>query len=273
MNTQSIPGVSENIHIRELFSLQGRVALVTGGAGRYGQQISTALAEAGATVIVASRGVGKCEEFAARLRREGFDAEGLALDLTEEESVESLASQIESRWEKLDVLVNNAVTVRAEPLDRHSVDDWAQAMDCNSTVLYRACRIFGNVMSRKGGASIVNMGSIYGVVSPDFRIYAGHDEMTNPPSYGFAKAGMIQLTRYLAVYFGPLGIRVNCLSPGGLYSATMPGKFVEKYGYRTPLGRMAGANDIKRAAVFLASDASAYITGQNLLVDGGYTAL
>jgi NAD(P)-dependent dehydrogenase (short-subunit alcohol dehydrogenase family) len=97
--------------------------------------------------------------------------------------------------------------------------------------------------------------------------------MTNPPSYGFAKAGMIQLTRYLAVYFGPLGIRVNCLSPGGLYSPTMPEKFVEKYGYRTPLGRMAGANDIKGAAVFLASDASAYITGQNLLVDGGYTAL
>ncbi|MGH9729323.1 MAG: SDR family oxidoreductase [Candidatus Acidiferrales bacterium] len=273
MSTQSVPGVSENIHIRELFSLQGRVALVTGGAGRYGRQISTALAEARATVIVASRGAARCEEFAARLRRDGFDAEGLALDLTEEESVECLASQIESRWGKLDVLVNNAVAVTAEPFEKHSAGDWARAMECNSTVLYRACRIFGDVMCRNGSGSIVNMGSIYGVVSPDFRIYAGHDEMTNPPSYGFAKAGMIQLTRYLAVYFGPLGIRVNCLSPGGLYSPAMPEKFVEKYVYRTPLGRMAGANDIKGAAVFLASDASAYITGQNLLVDGGYTAL
>ena len=273
MNTRSLPVVSENVHIRELFSLQGRVALVTGGAGRYGQQISTALAEAGATVIVASRGAEKCEAFAAHLRSDGFDAEGLALDLTKEESVEDLASQVESRWGKLDVLVNNAVAVNAEPLDTHSAGDWARAMESNSTVLYRACKIFGGVMCRNRGGSIVNMGSIYGVVSPDFRIYEGHDEMTNPPSYGFAKAGMIQLTRYLAVYFAPMGIRVNCLSPGGLYSPTMPKKFVEKYIYHTPLGRMAGANDIKGATVFLASDASAYITGQNLLVDGGYTAL
>ncbi len=273
MNTPNVQSISENIHIRDLFSLEGRVALVTGGAGRYGQQISVALAEARATVIVASRGISKCEEFAACLRREGFDAHSFALDLTAEESVQSVAARIESRWGKLDVLFNNAVAVSGEPLDRHSVDDWARAMDCNSTVLYRACRIFGGMMSRKSGGSIINVGSIYGVVSPDFRIYDGYDEMTNPPSYGFAKAGMIQLTRYLAVYFGPLGIRVNCLSPGGLYSPSMPETFVEKYVYRTPLGRMAGMNDVKGAAVFLASDASAYITGQNLLVDGGYTAL
>ncbi|MHB8540299.1 MAG: SDR family oxidoreductase [Candidatus Acidiferrales bacterium] len=273
MNTQTFHCLSENIHIRELFSLRGRVALVTGGAGRYGGQICAALAEAGATVIVASRRVERCEELAACLRGGGFDAEGLALDLTKEESVQDLASQIESRWGKLDVLFNNAVAVSAEPLEKHSAEDWTRAMECNSTVLYRACRAFGELMSRQSAGSIVNIGSIYGVVSPDFRIYDGHDEMTNPPSYGFAKAGMIQLTRYLAVYFGPLGIRVNCLSPGGLHASSMPHDFVEKYVYRTPLGRMAGANDIKGAAVFLASDASAYITGQNLLVDGGYTAL
>ncbi|MGH9710092.1 MAG: SDR family oxidoreductase [Candidatus Acidiferrales bacterium] len=271
MNTQSLHSVSENIHIRELFSLQGRVALITGGAGRYGRQISTALAEAGAMVIVASRGIEKCEEFAASLRRDGFDVESMGLDLTEQGSVESVAARIASRWGKLDVLVNNAVAVSAKSIEKHSVDDWTRAMECNSTVLYRACQIFRDVMC--SGSSIINIGSIYGVVSPDFRIYEGHDEMTNPPSYGFAKAGMIQLTRYLAVYFGPLGIRVNCLSPGGLYSPAMPEKFVEKYVYRTPLGRLAGTNDIKGAAVFLASDASAYMTGQNLLVDGGYTAL
>jgi len=273
MNTQSLHSVSENVHVRELFSLQGRIALVTGGAGRYGRQICAALAEAGATVIVASRRVARCEELAACLRGKGFDAEGLALDLTDEKSVQTLSSRIESRWGKLDVLFNNAVSVSAEPLDKHSADDWTRAMECNSTVLYRACRTFGEMMSHRGAGSIINIGSIYGVVSPDFRIYEGHDEMTNPPSYGFAKAGMIQLTRYLAVYFGPMGIRVNCLSPGGFYSPAMPETFVDKYVYRTPLGRMAGANDIKGAAVFLASDASAYITGQNLLVDGGYTAL
>ncbi|MHB8754665.1 MAG: SDR family oxidoreductase [Candidatus Acidiferrales bacterium] len=273
MNTQSSHCVSENVHIRELFSLQGRIALVTGGAGRYGRQICVALAEAGATVIVASRRVERCEKLAARLRNEGFDAEGSSLDLTDDASVQSLSSQIKSRWGRLDVLFNNAVSVSAEPLDKHSAGNWARAMECNSTMLYRACRTFGEMMSRESSGSIINIGSIYGVVSPDFRIYEGCDEMTNAPSYGFAKAGMIQLTRYLAVYFGSMGIRVNCLSPGGLYSPSMPEAFVEKYAHRTPLGRMAGANDIKGAAVFLASDASAYVTGQNLLVDGGYTAL
>lgn len=273
MNTQIAGNLMRNIDVRDLFSLDGRIALVTGGAGRYGRQISVALAEAGATVIAASRDLEKCEEFAASLRRDGFDVYGLALDLMNEGSVQGIASRIESRWGKLDVLVNNAVAVRAEPFDKHSVEEWARSMECNSTVLYCACRIFGETMCRRHSGSIINIGSIYGVVSPDFRIYDGHNEMTNPPSYGFAKAGMIQLTRYLAVYFGPRGIRVNCLSPGGLYSPDMPEEFVEKYSYRTPLGRMAGPNDIKGAAVFLASDASAFITGQNLLVDGGYTAL
>src|SRR5579863_7051358 len=110
MKTDVLPRTSPNVHIREMFSLQGRVALVTGGAGRYGRQICAALAEAGAMVIVASRRMEKCEEFAACLRREGFEAEGLALDLKEQKSVEDAISQIESRWEKLDVLFNNAVT-------------------------------------------------------------------------------------------------------------------------------------------------------------------
>ena len=128
-------------------------------------------------------------------------------------------------------------------------------------------------MASQRSGSIVNVASIYGVVSPEFSIYDGHSEMTNPPSYGFAKAGMLQLTRYLAVHFGKHGVRVNSLSPGGLRSSGMPREFIENYSRRTPLGRMAGQNDLKGAAVFLASDASAYVTGHNLLVDGGYTAL
>lgn len=183
------------------------------------------------------------------------------------------SSEIESRWGRLDVLFNNAVAVQGAMLCEHSPKDWAGAMTANSTALYRMGRVFGEMMARQRGGSIVNIASIYGMVSPDFRIYEGHEEMTNPPSYGFAKAGMIQLTRYLAVHFAAQGVRVNSISPGGLFSESMPLRFVAEYSKRTPLGRMAGANDLKGAAVFLASDASAYVTGQNLVVDGGYTAL
>lgn len=274
MNTQ-LKAISamQSRGISELFSLKERVALVTGGAGRYGRAICRALAEAGATVIIASRNERRCEEYAESLRDENLDAYGFGLDVTKDDSIQSIASRIELQWGKLDVLFNNAVSVQAEPLSEHSVEKWAQAVENNARVVYRACVIFGEMMAKRGSGSIVNVASIYGVVSPDFRIYDGHAEMTNPPSYGFVKAGMIQLTRYLAVYFGSRGVRVNSLSPGGLFSPGMPVEFVLNYAERVPLGRMASANDIAGAAVFLASDASAYVTGQNLLVDGGYTAL
>jgi NAD(P)-dependent dehydrogenase (short-subunit alcohol dehydrogenase family) len=263
----------QKAHVRDLFSLRDRVALVTGGAGRYGRQICQALGEAGATVIVASRDYGKCETFAEELRRENSKAEALRLDVNDQESSLNVSSRIKAQWGRLDILVNNAVVVRAATVDSHSAEEWAQAMESNSTALYRTSCLFGEMMARRGAGTIVNVASIYGIVSPDFRIYDGCAEMTNPPSYGFAKAGMIQLTRYLAVYFAPRGVRVNCISPGGLFSETMPSRFVDEYTKRTPLGRMAGANDLKGAAVFLASDASGYVTGQNLVVDGGYTAL
>lgn len=274
MNTQlKVISATQSRSISELFSLKERVALVTGGAGRYGRAICRALAEAGATVIIASRNERRCEEYAESLRDENLNAYGFGLDVTKDDSIQSIASQIELQWGKLDVLFNNAVSVQAEPLSEHSVEKWAQAVENNARVVYRACVIFGEMMAKRGSGSIVNVASIYGVVSPDFRIYDGHAEMTNPPSYGFVKAGMIQLTRYLAVYFGSRGVRVNSLSPGGLFSPGMPVEFVLNYAERVPLGRMASANDVAGAAVFLASDASAYVTGQNLLVDGGYTAL
>lgn len=266
--------VAENVHIRELFSLKDRVALVTGGAGRYGRQICRGLAEAGATVIVASRNCERCEAFAGELRDEGdCGAEVMRLDVTDESSVEDAGAQVQSRWGRLDILFNNAVSVRAAASCQHSSGDWARSMESNATALYRMLRVFGEMMARRGSGSIVNIASIYGVVSPDFRIYEDAEQITNPPSYGFAKAGMIQLTRYFAVLFASRGVRVNCISPGGLLAEGMPPRFVAEYAKRTPLGRMAGPNDLKGAALFLASDASSYVTGQNLIVDGGYTAL
>jgi NAD(P)-dependent dehydrogenase (short-subunit alcohol dehydrogenase family) len=127
-------------------------------------------------------------------------------------------------------------------------------------------------MCEQRSGSIVNIASIYGMVGPDFHIYQG-TEMTSPVNYAFAKGGMINLTRYLASYLAPFGVRVNCLSPGGFYTNDMPPQFLERYLNRTPLRRMAEADDIKGPAVFLASDASRYVTGQNLAIDGGWTAI
>lgn len=260
-------------NVLELLSLKGKVALVTGGAGRYGSQISRALAEAGATVIVASRDAARCEAFAASLRREGFESHAMALDITSGASVDGTAARIRSTWGKLDVLFNNAAFVSAGALADYSVEDWELAMAANSTALYRCSKVFGEMMKRERAGSIVNVGSIYGVVSPDFRIYDGCESYTNPPGYGFAKAGMIQLTRYLAVELGRHGVRVNSVSPGGLYSPQLSPQFVERYCARTPLGRMASGSDIKGVVLLLASDAGGYITGQNFIVDGGLTAL
>lgn len=268
------PRAADNVHIRELFSLKDRVALVTGGAGKYGQQTCRALAEAGATVIVASRNCEKGKAFAEELQHEGdCEAEAIRLDITDENSVDDGAGQVRSRWGRLDILFNNAVSVRAASAEQQSTVDWALAMESNATALYRMMRVFGEVMAQQGAGSIINVASIYGIVSPDFRIYEGSEQMTNPPSYGFAKAGMIQLTRYFAVLFASRGVRVNCISPGGLFSSGMPPRFVAEYEKRTPMRRMGGSNDLKGAALFLASDASSYVTGQNLIVDGGYTAL
>jgi NAD(P)-dependent dehydrogenase (short-subunit alcohol dehydrogenase family) len=273
LNTQSLEQTSENVDVRTLFSLKGRIALITGGASRYGRQISQALAEAGATVIIASKSLPRRQQFVADLQAAGYDAHTMPLDLTDEGLIKRVAAEIREKWRKLDILFNNAAAGSAGSFERYPAEEWVRTLEVNALGLLRSCRTFGHLMAEQQTGSIVNIGSIYGVVSPDFNIYDGHAEMTNPPAYGFAKAGMIQLTRYLAVYFARQGVRVNCISPGGLYSPEMPAGFVANYCHRTPLGRMAGPNDLKGAAVFLASDASAYITGQNLLIDGGYTAL
>ena len=145
-------------------------------------------------------------------------------------------------------------------------------MKINSTGLFLACKIFSEPMQRAHAGSIINIASIYGVVGPDFSIYEG-TSLTSPINYSFAKGGMVNLTRYLASFLAPWGIRVNCLSPGGFRTDATPAEFVPNYSRRTPMGRMAEADDIKGPIVFFASEASRYITGQNLAIDGGWTAI
>ncbi|MFO0948535.1 MAG: SDR family oxidoreductase [Planctomycetota bacterium] len=260
--------------VLDRFSLRDRVALVTAGAGRlFGSSISRALAEAGATVITASRSHVGNLAFAEELREQGLDVHGLSVDIADHDSIRRLHREVIDRFGRLDVLVNSALTRDGHGggFEDQTPETWRRAAEGDFAGLFLICQLFLDDMLRQGNGSIINIASIYGVVSNDPGIYAGTN-MVQPPSYNFVKAGMIQFTRYLACYYGKRGIRANCISPGG-YFDNQPEAFVKQYERRVPVGRMLGNDDIQGAVVFLASDASAYVTGTNLMVDGGWTAL
>ena len=252
------------------FGLDSKVALVTGGAGLFGRQIVRGLAEAGATVFSASRNPKRTEEEAKPLRSAGLNVETLELDQSSEQSINQTLTEILRRVGQINVLVNNAV-LRTMKGWNSSSDDFARSMQVNATGLFSMTRAFGDQMASQGGGSIINVGSIQGSVGPDFSLYEGLP-MDAPPDYFFHKGGLLQLTRYAAARLGPRGVRVNAISPGG-FLAGQDNTFVARYSSRTFLKRMANDSDLAGVVVFLASDASAYITGANIPVDGGYTAL
>jgi NAD(P)-dependent dehydrogenase (short-subunit alcohol dehydrogenase family) len=257
--------------VLDRFSLQGRVALVTAGAGPlFGQSISMALAEAGATVVTASRSKERNEQFAEEMRSLGHDVHGLAFDQEDLASIDSLHDQIQSRFGRLDLLVNSALARDGHVgrFEDQTPETWEHAASCDFAGLFRQCQRAIEAMKKQGRGSIINIASIYGVVSNDPSLYEG-TQMIQPPTYNFMKAGMINFTRYLACYYGKAGVRANCISPGGYFNQ-QPEAFVRRYSERVPLGRMMGHEDLQGAVVFLASDASAYVTGANLMVDGGW---
>jgi NAD(P)-dependent dehydrogenase (short-subunit alcohol dehydrogenase family) len=260
--------------ILDRFSLKGRIALVTAGAGPlFGSSLSEALAEAGATVITASRSRARNEEFAAGLKARGYDAVGMEFELGNPDSAVKLHNEVIGRFGRLDVLVNSALmrTAYGGTFEEQSFEQWVECGRGDLAGLFQMCQLFVPDMVRKQGGSIINISSIYGAVSNDPTLYDG-TTMKQPPNYTFVKAGMVNFTRYLACYYGKQGVRANCISPGG-YFDNQPEPFLANYCKRVPIGRMLGNEDIKGAVVFLASDASQYVTGHNLLVDGGWTAL
>ena len=258
--------------ILDKFSLRDRVALVSGGAGPlFGSSISEALAEAGATLISASRSLERNQAFAERLRGQGYDAHALQLDITSTDSIAELQARVLERFGRLDVLVNSALVASGGSFEEQTPEYWDFSAQGNMTGLFAMCKAFVPGMVAQGRGSIINISSIYGVVANDPSLYEGTD-MKQPPDYTFVKAGMINFTRYLANYYGKQGVRANCLCPGGYFNE-QPEAFLNNYTKRCPVGRMLDNEDIKGAAVFLASDASAYITGTALMVDGGWTSL
>ncbi len=254
----------------ERFSLKNKIVLLTGGAGLYGRGLAKDVAAAGARLIIASRNKDSCEAVAEDIRRDGFEAHSEVLDQGSEDSILGLRERVMEKFGRMDGLVNNSV---ARPMRGPDADlqAWEESMKVNGTGVYLMHRHFGKIMTEQGSGSIVNIGSMMGMVGPSPALYENTDMGLPPPDYFFHKGGMINLTRYYASIYGADGVRVNCLSPGGFFN-NQPKPFLERYVKQTFLGRMGNDTDLGGAVVFFLSDASLYITGTNLPVDGGYTA-
>ncbi|MFA6075360.1 MAG: SDR family oxidoreductase [Negativicutes bacterium] len=263
------------------FCLKDKVVVVTGGTGLLGALYCERLSEAGATVIIADLCSEKCGNLASVISLStGVKAYGLAVDLSNEQSVINWSKKIISEFACVDVLINNAAAKVAgffASLDQFSVDDWNSVMSVNVTGAFLACREIGADMARRGKGSIINISSIYGLVGPDQRIYEGSyygdmgGAINTPLVYSASKGAIISMTRYLATYWGPKGVRSNTMTPGGVYTGQND-IFQEKYSQHVPMARMGKAEEMVGALLFLASDASSYINGQNIIVDGGWTA-
>lgn len=251
------------------FSLTGKVILLTGGAGLYGRGLAAHLARSGATLVLASRNVEALQVVAEEEGKLGHTVHAKALDQSSEASILKLRDSIMEEFGRVDGFVNNAVS---RPMTRTSspLSEWEDSMKTNATGMFAISRAFADVMADQGHGSIVNIGSIQGMIGPDLSLYEGLG-MEVFPDYFFHKGGMINLTRFLAAHYGPSGVRVNCLSPGGFFNEQSP-TFVERYTASTFLRRMADNDDLSGPVIFLLSEAARYVTGVNLPVDGGYTA-
>ncbi len=268
--------------ILERFRLDNRVAIVTGGAGLLGKEFCRTLAEAGAKVVVADLNEDAAQLVAADVSREGWQALPLGVDVTSPEAVRRMIAQTLEAFGRLDILVNSAaLDPKFDPqhgghtndFENYPLDLWNQALAVNLSGVFLCCQAAIPPMLQGGKGVIINLASIYGITAPDQRLYQreGQPPQYKPAYYSVTKAGVLGLTAYLAAYYGAKNIRVNALTPGGVYHGHDE-EFVRSYSARTMLGRMAHKDDLNGALLFLASDASDYMTGANLVVDGGWSA-
>ena len=258
------------------FSLVGKTALLTGATGHLGEQMAIALGAAGAKVLVNSRSRQQAAILVEQLTEKGYLAVPLVFDVTDQQKIDKAMSQLLD--EPLSILVNNAYAGAGGTVETSSTSQYQESYDVSVLSAHRllkACLpILRESVRRNGDASVINIASMYGMVSPDRRLYDSPTE-TNPPFYGAAKAALIQWTRHAACELGKEGVRVNSISPGPFPSASTQAStpaFVEKLASRVPLGRVGRAEEIQGPLLFLASTASSFVTGSNLVVDGGWTS-
>jgi 2-deoxy-D-gluconate 3-dehydrogenase len=269
--------------IFDKFNMKGQVALVTGGAGLLGKQFCQTLAQANAAVVVADMDAQVAGRVAAELRDSGYSALGLGVNVTDPASVQAMVAQTLEAFGRLDVLVCSAAMdpkfdssqagQHASNFENYPLDAWRQALDVNLTGLFLCAQAAVKPMIAQDHGVIINICSTYGLVGPDQRIYERPDQprQFKPAFYSVTKAGVLGLTHYLATYYAGQNIRANALTPGGVYN-NHDETFVKNYSYRAVMGRMAHIDEMNGAMLFLASDASTYMTGANLVVDGGWTA-
>ena len=271
-----------------LFDLDGRVVVVTGGLGQLGRQFSLALLAHGARVAVLDRGPDL--ELDAELVRKRFGDQAedpnllfVGADVTDRASLEAARRHISERWAEPSGLVNNAAldsppdspAEETGPFETYPESSWDKVMEVNAKGPFLCCQVFGGAMAEAGGGSIVNVASIYGLVSPDQNLYEYRrqrgETFFKPVAYSASKSSLYNLTRYLATYWGPKGVRVNTVTFAGVFN-NQDAAFLERYCAKVPLGRMADEGDYNGTIIFLMSKASGYMTGANLTIDGGFTA-
>ncbi|MFJ9450904.1 SDR family oxidoreductase [Herbaspirillum sp. NPDC101397] len=262
--------------LNELMDLRGRDAVITGAMGGLGRAMAAALAEMGANLVLVDRSGDGFTELKDVLSKWNVEITFISCDLEQEGQRADLITQIRKDRCSLDILVNNAAFVGtsdlqgwAVPFEQQSVETWKRALEVNLTAVFDLCQGLMPLLKQSAAASVVNIGSIYGVLGPDWGLYEG-TQMSNPAAYGASKGGLLQLTRWLATTVAPQ-VRVNAISPGGI-ARQQPGAFVRRYEEKVPLRRMATEADFCGAIAYLASDMSRYVTGQNLIVDGGWSA-
>lgn len=270
----------------EIFDLQRQVIVITGGAGFLGREFARTLAGAGAHVVVADLNGGAAETLAAEVAKEyGVGALGFPTDVTQRESVEALVGRTKNVFGRIDALVNGAAVdpkfdpahanEHAQTFEGYPLEAWWQSLNVDLTGAFLCAQAVAPVFKQQNRGVIVNVSSMYGLVGPDQRLYQKDDprtpKATKPPSYSATKAGLLGLTRYLAAYFAGTNIRVNTLTLGGVFN-NHDEQFLKRYNARVPLGRMMNREEVGGPLLFLLSDASSYMTGANLVVDGGWTS-
>jgi NAD(P)-dependent dehydrogenase (short-subunit alcohol dehydrogenase family) len=259
----------------DAFRLDGKVVVLTGAAGIIGSEVTRQFLDAGARVFAIDRSQALLDE---KLGASHAGLQTCEADVSDPQSVRSAFGRLASSWGVPDALLNNAAAKSAnffEPFETFALDEWNEVMAVNLTGAMLCAQVFGGAMAARGGGCVVNTLSIYGIVAPDQRIYEGSEYLgraiNTPAIYSASKAGLWGLTKYLSTYWGHRGVRVNAVTPGGVFSGQNE-TFERSYSSRVPLGRMATAPDMAHAMRYLVSDAAKYVTGHNLVVDGGWTA-